>query len=78
MGGWSYFFLAVIVSLIVAGYVARFTIDGAGIVGIGVLWFFAIMNPAVLVIAVPAISILYATAAVTILVFAGLYWKQFM
>jgi hypothetical protein len=85
MGGWAYFLIATCVALLVAGYISRYTIDGAGIMGLMVLWFFTVMNPGAVIIGTAActlgtvgcITIVMATALTTIIVAAGLIWKQF-
>ena len=74
-GGWAYFLIATVVSLIVAGFISRFTIDGAGVVGLLVLWFFTVMNPTAVIFG--GITIVMATILTTLIVGAGLVWKQF-
>jgi len=64
-----------VVSLIVAGFISRFTIDGAGVVGLLVLWFFTVMNPTAVIFG--GITIVMATILTTLIVGAGLVWKQF-
>lgn len=85
IGGWGYFLIATFVALIVAGYISRFTIDGAGIMGLMVLWFFTAMNPGAVIMGaasctlgtVGCITIVMATGLTSIIVVAGLLWKQF-
>jgi len=85
MGGWAYFMVAVAVSLIVAGYISRFTIDGAGVMGLMVLWFFTAMNPGAVIMGaagcslgtIGCITIVMATALTSVIVMAGLICKQF-
>jgi hypothetical protein len=86
MGGWTYFAIALMVSICAAGFVGaaakgvagNYAIEGAGVVGAGVLWGFAFLNPWALVIISPPVPVAFATAAVSLFVLAGLYWKQFM
>ena len=85
MGGWAYFLIATVISLLVAGYISRYTIDGAGIMGLMVLWFFTVMNPGAVIMgaanctlgSLGCITIVMATALTSIIVMAGLIWKQF-
>jgi hypothetical protein len=55
-----------------------YSMEGAGIVGAAVLWGFAFLNPWALVIISPPVPVAFATAATSLFVLAGLYWKQFM
>jgi hypothetical protein len=75
ISGFGYFFIATFVALLVAGYISRYTIDGAGMAGVLVLWFFAAMNPTAVIFG--GISVIMATALTTITVAAALLWKQF-
>jgi hypothetical protein len=85
MGGWAYFMIATVIALIVAGYISRFTIDGAGLMGLMVLWFFTAMNPGAVIIGAAGctlgtlgcITITMATGLTSIIVIGGLLWKQF-
>jgi hypothetical protein len=69
----------------VAGYISRFTIDGAGLMGLMVLWFFTAMNPGAVIIGAAGctlgtlgcITITMATGLTSIIVIGGLLWKQF-
>jgi hypothetical protein len=47
--GWSFYFLGVFVTMLVVGFVSRYTVDGAGVVGLIVLWGFTIMNPSAII-----------------------------
>jgi hypothetical protein len=85
MGGWAYFLIATCVALLVAGYISRYTIDGAGIMGLMVLWFFTAMNPGAVIVGAASctlgtlgcITIVMATGLTSIIVIGGLVWKQF-
>jgi len=45
MGGWSYFFIAVIVAMLVAAFVSQYSLEGGGVVALLILWGFAFFNP---------------------------------
>jgi hypothetical protein len=45
ISGWAYYFFALVVAMLVAGFVSRYAIDGAGWVGLLVLWAFTIFWP---------------------------------
>lgn len=85
MGGWAYFFIATCIAIVVAAYFSRYTIDGAGILGLIVLWFFTVMNPGAVIVGTAActlgsigcITIVMATALTSIVVIGALLWKQF-
>lgn len=80
ISGWAYFFFALLIALLCAGWAIRnagFNSDGAGAFGIAVLWVAALLNPNALVITSPPIMVWMATAALTLLVLGGLLWKQY-
>jgi hypothetical protein len=78
INGWTYYFFAVVVAMLVVGAVSRYTIDGAGIMGALVLWIFTLINPAAVITTVNGIAITTTLASIlaTILTVAILYLKQ--
>ena len=71
VGGWGYLLLGVIITLVSVGFASRYSQDGAGFVGLIVLWGFAAFNPGAVVVLVPALggitvmmTVLVTTAAV--------------
>ena len=49
MDGWTYYLLATFAAILVGGFVSRYTVKGAGLVAVGVLWVFTIFNPSAIV-----------------------------
>lgn len=50
ISGFGYYVMAVIVAMLVAGFVSNYSISGAGIVGLVVLWIFTLFNPSAQVV----------------------------
>jgi hypothetical protein len=74
ISGWAFYFVAVVVSMLVMGFASRYTIDGAGVVGVVTLWGFTMLWPnASLVPSLPMLTPLTATILTTIAVFGALY-----
>lgn len=77
ISGWSYYFIAVIVSAVAAGFVSRYTWEGAGPVGLIVLWIFTLLNPNATIVclagATACVTPVTATIITTLMVVAGLY-----
>lgn len=66
-GAWAWIFIATIITMLVVGYVSRFTLDGAGIIGAGVFMLLAIINPVVLGVAGILVP-MWAIAGIVIIV----------
>ena len=80
LSAWSYYFIAVVVAMVVGGFVSRYTMDGAGLVGLAVLWIFTLLYPGgqlVQLMGSTYITIMYATIITTIAVVAAMYavWR---
>lgn len=45
IGPWGFYAIALVIAMIAGGWVARYTIDGAGLIVCAVLWFFTLFNP---------------------------------
>jgi hypothetical protein len=81
ISGWSWYFIGVIFTMLVAGFVSRYTIDGAGVVGLMVLWGFTLMNPGVELVCMGGISGVcitpfIASSLTTVVTAAVLYLRQ--
>jgi hypothetical protein len=50
-GGWAWIFIVTILTMLIVGYVSRFTLDGAGLIGSLFFIGMAIINPVELFIA---------------------------
>ena len=77
ISGWGLYFLGVVVTMVVVGFVSRYTIDGAGIIGVLVLWGFTLLNPSAAIYTAGSIVITttIATTITTIATFAALYLR---
>lgn len=45
ISGWAYFFIALIITMCVAGFVSQYSFEGAGLMGLLTLWIFALFYP---------------------------------
>lgn len=45
IGGWAFYAIALIIAMIAGGWMMRYSVDGAGLAVIAVLWFFTFFNP---------------------------------
>ena len=75
--GWSLYFLGVFVTMLVVGFVSRYTIDGAGMVGLMVLWGFTLLNPSAVIYTAGAIVVTTTMVSIvtTIAAVAALYLR---
>jgi len=79
INGWAYYFFAVVITMIVGGFVAKYSFEGASFVSLMVLWIFTLMNPSAVVVAgVNGIDITTTLASIlaTIITIAVLYLKS--
>lgn len=75
ISGWSWFFVSLIIAILVAGFVAQYTTEGAGLIGILTLWVMTLIYPTGVIVCVgngPCITTLTGTILLTILVVGGL------
>jgi hypothetical protein len=76
-GGWGWMFVATVITMLVVGYISRYTIDGAGLVGAAVFSFFAMLNNTILVIpGFGELSMISAAVATWIMVIAIYAWRH--
>ncbi|MDD3906478.1 MAG: right-handed parallel beta-helix repeat-containing protein [Candidatus Omnitrophica bacterium] len=75
ISGWFYYLIAVGVTMLVAGFVSKYSTEGAGAVGLIVLWGFTMLYPhgVIFVAGTVGISIWMATVFTTLMVAAGFY-----
>ena len=83
ISGWGFYFIGVVITMLVVGFVSRYTIDGAGIAGLLVLWGFTLLNPDTAVACVGGLggacfTPLIATTLTTVVTGAALYLRQQM
>lgn len=81
--GWVFYLIAVVCAMLAVGFASKYTGDGAGLVGLAVLWGFSLFNPAVEIVCVAGlagtcITPVIATAFATVATIAALYAKQFI
>lgn len=79
--GWGYYFVAVIFALMAVGWTSQFTVDGAGLAGVAVLWGFTLLNPAGQIVCIAGfdgacITTTIATTLTTVMVLVALYLKN--
>jgi hypothetical protein len=77
---WSYYLILVILTMLVAGFVARYSVDGAGVIGLIILWGGSILWPASLGLpgALSVVTTITATLLTTVAVVAGLIVKNYL
>lgn len=73
ISGWFFYLIAVTVAMLVAGFISKYTIEGAGIVGLIVLWGFTLIYPTGLIVPELGITTFIATSLTTVMVGAGFY-----
>jgi hypothetical protein len=75
MSGFAWYFIGLCVAVLVAGFVSRFTVSGAGFAAIGVLWVFSLLYAGVPVVQVGTVPLdgIAITTFATVMVFAGAY-----
>jgi len=69
LSGWALYFALLVVAMVVAGFIARYSMEGAALGGLLVLWFGSLMFPAVCVVTLFAgfcMTPVYVTALATI------------
>ena len=66
-GGWAYIFLATIFTMLVVGYVSRFTLDGAGLIGSVFFLGLALLNPISILVAGVVLP-MYAIGGISLVV----------
>lgn len=78
IGAWGFYFLAVVVAMLAGGFVSRYTIEGAGLASLAVLWIFTLFNPGAELVCIAGLdgcmTSLHATILTTVAVAAGLYY----
>jgi hypothetical protein len=81
ISGWSWFFFSLVVAILVAGFVAQYTVDGAGIMGLIALWILTLIYPSGVVVCLGGgmcITTLTATVLLTLLVGGGLLATKYL
>jgi hypothetical protein len=80
INGWAYYFLAVVIAMIAAGFALRFSPEASGAVGLLVLWIFTFMYPSGVIVTVGGVGLttLYATILTTVMVLAVMFLKWFV
>ncbi|MDD3906525.1 MAG: hypothetical protein PHS46_08415 [Candidatus Omnitrophica bacterium] len=75
ISGWFYYLIAVGVTMLAAGFVSKYSTEGAGAVGLIVLWGFTMLYPhgIIFVAGSVGITIWMATVFTTLMVAAGFY-----
>lgn len=76
IGPGVWFFLAGAAAILSVGYVSRYTIDGAGLIGSAVLLAFGLVYNATLVIGGVGISLVFFGAASIFVVIAVMFWRR--
>jgi hypothetical protein len=78
LSAWSWYFLAVVLAMIVAGFISQYSTEGAGAVGLIVLWGATFTSPVGCVVSFGAfcVSPMIATIFTTIMVGAALYIRN--
>ncbi len=78
IGAWGFYFVAVVVAMLVGGFISRYTFEGAGLVSLAVLWIFTLFNPAAELVCIAGIdscmTSMHATILTTVAVLGGLYY----
>ena len=76
---WGYYLIIVVLAMLAGAFVAQYTLDGAGLVGLCVLWVGSILWPVSLGIAgLDMITTITATILTTMMVIAALILKAYL
>lgn len=76
-GGWAWILIATVITMLVVGYVSRYTVDGAGFMGFMVFAMFAALNNAALTIPGFGVLHMWNIAAITgASVMAVIIWRH--
>jgi hypothetical protein len=80
INGWAYYFIAVVCTMLAAGFALRYSPEAAGAIGLLVLWGFTFLNPAGVIVTGGGIglTILYATVLTSIMVGAAMLLKWYI
>jgi hypothetical protein len=70
IGPWGFYAIALVLAMVAGGWVAKYTVDGAGLAVIAVLWFFTFFNPNACLVPVAGansmLSVIYGAATICI------------
>lgn len=79
ISGWAWYFIALIVAAVAAGFVSRYTIDGAGFIALAVLWIFSLIyaEPVVCLAGGLCLTGIHITTVATVMVLAGSYLRWY-
>lgn len=81
ISGWGFYLVAVIFSMVVMGYASRYTMVGAGVVGLMVLWGFTLLYPSAVIVCLTGgecVTSMSATILTTLAVIATLVITSFL
>jgi hypothetical protein len=56
IGGWTFFLIGVVLAMVAGGFVSRYTVEGAGVVSLLIIWGFALFNPSVELVCMAGLS----------------------
>ena len=81
ISGWGYYFLISVIAMLAGGFAARYTLEGAGLVFLAVLWVGTLMFPSAIIACMfgsTCLTAFSATALTTVSVGAGFFIKQYV
>lgn len=75
MSGWTFYFLAIVCAMLAAGFVSRYSYEGAGLAAIVVLWIFTLFSPGLVLVSLggQSITVMMATTLSTVLTIVAVY-----
>jgi hypothetical protein len=80
IGGWAFYFVALVVTMVAAGFALRYSPEASGAVGLLVLWGFTFLYPAGVIVTVAGvgITVLMATILTSLMVGAAMFLKWYV
>ncbi len=81
ISGWGYYFIVVVLAMLVGGFAARYTLEGAGLVFLAALWVGTLLFPGAIVACMfgsTCLTAFSASALTTVAVGAGFFIKQYV
>lgn len=81
ISGWGYYFIVSVIAMLAGGFAARYTLEGAGLIFLTVLWVGTLMFPGAIVACMfgsTCLTAFSATALTTVAVGAGFFIKQYV
>ena len=78
MSPFFFYLIAIVIAMLVGGFVSQYTVEGAGLSSLAVLWIFTLFWLDAVIVAEPEITSLMATSLATLMVGAAMIIKHYV